>query len=206
MRVFLAIPAGLAFLTLGNALLQAQSLGDLAREEEARRKKIKTVSKVYTNQDLRDTPSPPAPAPAPAPAPLAPPAPAAAGTPSTTASSPAASTPAAPAPDGVKPTATSAEAASKRDESYWRERMRLARTTLDRNETYIAALQSRVNALTTDFVNRDDPAQRAVIAAERKRALGELERLKTQIELDHKAIADLQEEARRASVPPGWLR
>ena len=58
----------------------------------------------------------------------------------------------------------------------------------------------------TDFVNRDDPAQRAVLASDRQKAIGELDRLKKQIEADKKAIADLEEEARRANVPPGWLR
>ena len=67
-------------------------------------------------------------------------------------------------------------------------------------------LQTRVNSLATDFVNRDDPAQRGVLASERQKALGELDRLKKQIEATKKAIADLEEEARRANVPPGWLR
>ena len=48
--------------------------------------------------------------------------------------------------------------------------------------------------------------QRAVIDRNRQRALGELDRLKKAIEGSKKAIADLEEEARRASVPPGWLR
>jgi hypothetical protein len=38
------------------------------------------------------------------------------------------------------------------------------------------------------------------------KAIAELERLKTVLEQQNKAVVDLQEEARRASVPPGWLR
>jgi hypothetical protein len=38
------------------------------------------------------------------------------------------------------------------------------------------------------------------------KALGELDRLKQAIQNDLKAITDLEEEARRAGVPPGWLR
>ena len=67
-------------------------------------------------------------------------------------------------------------------------------------------MQTRVNALTTDFVNRDDPAQRGIIERDRQRALTELDRLKKQIVDDQKAITDIEEEARRAGVPPGWLR
>ena len=84
--------------------------------------------------------------------------------------------------------------------------MKELQTQLQRDQTYVDALQTRVNSLATDFVNRDDPAQRAVLASDRQKALGELDRLKKQIEATKKAIADLEEEARRANVPPGWLR
>jgi len=48
--------------------------------------------------------------------------------------------------------------------------------------------------------------QRAVIDRNRQRALGELDRLKKAIDGGKKAIAALEEEARRSSVPAGWLR
>jgi hypothetical protein len=63
-----------------------------------------------------------------------------------------------------------------------------------------------VNALTNDFYARDDPAQRAVIASNRNRALAEMERVKQDIVDATRAIADIEEEARKAGVPPGWLR
>jgi len=93
-----------------------------------------------------------------------------------------------------------------KDQKYWNTRITDLRTQLDRDQTFADALQSRINALTTDFVNRDDPAQRAVIERDRQKADSELERLKTQIDTDKKATSDLEEEARRAGVPPGWLR
>ena len=68
------------------------------------------------------------------------------------------------------------------------------------------SLQSRINALTTDFVNRDDPAQRAKIEADRKAALAELERVKKELDEQTKAITAIEDEARRAGVPAGWLR
>jgi len=48
-----------------------------------------------------------------------------------------------------------------------------------------------------------DPAQRAVIARDRQNALDELTASRKDILYDKKAIADLQEEARRSGVPPG---
>lgn len=173
--IVLAQALGLATLSAG------QSLGDVARQEEARRKTIPAPSKVYTNESLRDE-APPAP-------------------PSTTAAAPAA-TPAAEPDDDAAPAAT----APPRDEKYWRGRIETARTALTRARTFQEALQTRINSLSADFVNRDDPAQRNVIAAERQKALAELDRLKQEIADTEKAIAAIEEDARRANVPPGWLR
>ena len=60
--------------------------------------------------------------------------------------------------------------------------------------------------LSADFVNRDDPAQRNVITADRQKATDELARVKTEIAQFQKAITDIQDEARRANVPAGWAR
>ena len=84
--------------------------------------------------------------------------------------------------------------------------MKELQTQLDRDQSYADALQNKINSLTADFTARDDPAQRAVIARDKQKALDELNRLKQAIQDDKKAIADLEEEARRAGVPPGWLR
>jgi hypothetical protein len=164
----------------------AQSLGDVARKEEARRKTVKKPSKVYTNDNLKNVDPPSEPVPSPEPQATA--------TPVTPDSSAAATSP---APN---------DAAGARDEKYWRNRLDTERTALSRAQTFQEALQSRVNALSTDFVNRDDPAQRNVIAADRQKALAELDRVKKEAAQHQKAIADIQEEGRRAGVPAGWLR
>jgi hypothetical protein len=171
----------------GAAPLFAQSLADLAKKEEERRKAIAAPAKVYTNKDLM------APPPMSTPPPPAPGAPAAA--------APAAGTDAA--KDKEK------EAKDKepaKDQAYWSGRMKNLTAEIARNETYAEALQTRINSLLTDFTNRDDPAQRAVIERDRQRALAELNRLNQAIVDGKKAVADLEEEARRAGVPPGWLR
>jgi hypothetical protein len=172
----------------------AQSLGDLAKKEAERRKAVKAPGKVYTNDSLSSSPSPIAPA-----APAAPPpAPAAPGSASTQK-----------APDAAADKSKASETASadrKVQESAWRQRMQAAREALQRSQVLADALQSRINALTSDFTSRDDPAQRDIVAVDRQKALAELERVKTDIAKNTKAIEDLQTEARRAGVPPGWLR
>ncbi|MGH9331880.1 MAG: hypothetical protein ACRD09_15685, partial [Vicinamibacterales bacterium] len=63
-----------------------------------------------------------------------------------------------------------------------------------------------VNALSTDLVNRDDPVQRAGIGTDRQRALAEMERVRGDVDKLKKQIVEIEEEARVAGVPPGWLR
>jgi hypothetical protein len=166
----------------------AQSLGDVARQEEARRKAVAAPGKVYTNESLKAVPP---------------------STPSTAA--PVSSQPAAPATpslaQGQKSEAKPAPPVDEaKTEAFWRQRMKEARDGLARSQTFAEALQSRINALSTDFVNRDDPAQRSAIETDRQKAIAELERVRREISQYQKVIEDTQEEARKAGIPPGWLR
>ena len=168
----------------------AQNLADVARAEEARRKAVKGEVKVYTNENLRgaDGGTPPAP-----PVPAAP----AAAAPGTTAK------PAAPGTN--KPAAPSA-ADSLKDEKFWRDRLTAARDAVRRSQTFADALQSQINGLYTEFVNMSDPAQRALIEQKRLAAIAEQDRVKADIGKHTKALADIEDEARKANVPAGWLR
>ena len=84
--------------------------------------------------------------------------------------------------------------------------MTSARDALERDEVLADAMQSRINGLQTDIVNRDDPAQQGQLRQQLARALAELDRLKKLVETDRKAIADIQNEATQQGVPPGWIR
>jgi hypothetical protein len=182
------------------AAASAQSLADVARAEDARRGRLPKQAKVYTNQDLKRDPTAPNSAPAPAPTMGS-----SAGQTGATAgggSSPSAGTGAAQAPAAAAP----AEPEPARTEQYWRERMTAARASQQRSQMFASALQSQINALTTDFVNRDDPAQRAVIEQNRLKAMAELERVQRDVAASTKAIRDIEDEARKAGVPAGWLR
>jgi hypothetical protein len=175
---------------------RAQSLADVAREEEARRRTIKNPSKVYTNKDLVPVPPPSAPSAAPA------------------TSDQGAKSSAGPQPAGdlehvaAAPASVSAEPekGKTKDQADWSGRMKALQLQLDRDRTLAEALQSRINALTADFTSRDDPVQRSLIGVDRQKALDELDRMRRSVVADQKALADFEEEARRASVPPGWLR
>ena len=184
MKRVIAITA--AALVAGTYLLSAQGsmtkpLPDVAKAEEERRKTIKKPSKVYTNTNLTpDTTKPVAPPPS------------AAATAASGNATPGNASPAAPG--------------EKRDQAYWSGRISAARTQLDRTRLFADALQSRINALSADFVNRDNPVEKRKLEEDRKASLAELERVKKEIETQTKAIAAIEDEARKAGVPTGWLR
>ena len=108
-------------------------------------------------------------------------------------------------PGEAKPAEEKA-AEEKHDEKWWRERVATAGAALDRDQGLAAAMQSHVNALTTDWTNRDNPVQKAQIFDERQRALAELDRLKKTVTSDRGAIDAIQQDARRQGIPPGWIR
>src|SRR5262245_25957400 len=162
------------------AWAQTPTLGELAKQEQERRKNQKTPAKVYTKKDL--PPSPPAPPSQPA----------------------GSSTPAAPADESKQAEKKPAE--DEKDEAWWKNRINQVREEQRRNEMFAEALQTRINSLSTDFVNRDDPFQRAKIGEDRDKAIAELARVKADVDRAKKQIEDIEEEARKAGVPPGWLR
>jgi hypothetical protein len=189
-RARLVVAGSLAGLLLSAFAASAQNppLAEVARKEEERRKTTKPPTKVLTNKDLPTVSNPVPPADQSHPSP--PPEP--------------------PKLDAAKP--AEADSAEKdkddkgKDEAWWRGRMSGAREQLHRDEVLLDALQSRINGLTSDFTGRDDPYQRAKIGEDRQKAIAELERVKAEIVDLKKKIEDIEEEARRAGVPPGWLR
>ncbi len=164
--------------------VRAQSLADVAKQEENRRKDVKAPAKLYTNKDF--------------------------GAPPPVFSSPTPVDDKKPAVADDKGKDQGKDAAPKdtavKDQKYWSDKRKELDAKLERDKVLAEAMQSRINGLTADFAARSDPAQRAVIERDRLRALAELDALQKTIKEDQKAIADFNEDARKASVPPGWLR
>ena len=166
-------------------LAQGQALADVAKKEADRRKVQPPATKVYTNKDLPESAQkPPAPAPA--------------------TETPAPADPVAAATE-QKPEEKQPQGEQK-DEAWWKGRITQVREEVRRNQMFAEALQSRINALTRDYTNRDNPPQRRAIGEQRVAAVNELSRVMQDIERGKKQIADIEEEARQANVPPGWLR
>lgn len=193
--MMIRVSIAIALMAVGAGWARAQSLAEVARDEAARRKAVATPGKVYTNNDLKPDFTRPAPPPA------------------TPESAPSGGRGAAAVPEaGAAGGATqggaqgTAQGGEVRDQAYWSSRMADARATLDRSQAFAQALQNRIDMLWTDFVNRGDPVQQRAIEQERNKALAELEALKKEIAANQKAVADIEDEARRTGVPAGWLR
>jgi hypothetical protein len=157
----------------------AASLVELARQEQKRRTTVKTGSHVYSDKDLaRPADAPPS----------------------------AAATAPAIAPDQKPAAKPEPKDPNEKDEAWWRGRITQAREAQRRGETFRNALQSQINALATDSVNRDDPYQRAKAGQDRQKAADELTRVTAEVDAAKKEIVAIEEEARQAGAPPGWLR
>ena len=206
-----AIAAGILLCVLAATPGLSAQLGSVAKKE-AERRKTAPSGKVYTNDSLSPAPEPSS-------------APARSGSDAAPAASSSSDTDKSAADKSAKDKSTTDKSAAdttdkaapskqvsadpadrKKEEAEWRERIKSARESLDRAKSYADALQIKINSLNTDFVNRDDPVQRAAIAAERDKSLAEMDRLKKEIVEHTKKIATIQQDARQAGAPPGWVR
>ena len=182
-KAVLGVIIGVVVLTAASARAeQAPTLGELALKEQARRKALKESgpARVLTNDDLPRGVAPVSPAPGGAPA--------------------------AAAANTTKPEEPAKPEDPSKTEVWWKQRMNQEREALRRNEMFAEALQTRINSLTNDFASRDDPYQRARIGEDRVKAVAELERVNGEAAAIRKRIAEIEEEARKSGVPPGWLR
>lgn len=179
---------GLVGIIAFSGVARSQSLADVARNEEARRKAIKAPAKTYTNDDLRRYPVTST-------TDVAPPA---GDAKAATAAGVQAENPSGPAKDATP--------SVDQGEEHWRKLITEARSTFARSSTYLEALQSRVTTLTSDFYAREDSAQRGAIWSQRTKVLDDMERLKKDMAEQEKAIAKIEADARRANIPPGWIR
>jgi hypothetical protein len=197
MKLFTSLVTGTLLIVAVSA--RAQSLGDIARKEAERRKAAPAATKTYTNDDLKKLPPNSDDARA-VDAVKAGDAKAADALKAGEVGKPADAKATDVKPDAVVP------GEPAKDEKFWRARIQAVREDIRRNEMFKEALQTRINSLTNDFAARDDPYQRAQIADDRQKALAEMNRIGEDIEKAKKSITEIEEEARKAGVPPGWIR
>ena len=189
----LALPLVATVLLLASEASGQTPLVDAAQRERARRAAIPPEEKarVYTNDDLRDSGGLtigvlPASTAAPA-------------------ASDRGSGPEAVSDEGG-PDASEPEATAVRDEDYWRTRIAAARDARARAALTASALQNRSDGLWAQFTAIDDPVQRGIVERQRLEALAALEETRAERDRLDGELREIEDEARRAGVPPGWLR
>jgi hypothetical protein len=157
----------------------AQSLGEVAARTNKERKG--KGGKVYTNDDLTEVHSGPERLAGPITA-----APAAAGTTTAAPSSP---------PSTMDPA------------QRWRRDAKQRRDAIAAAEAKVAGLQSRLDVLTADRdpINVMDPNRLQTLEVEKAKVRAELDAAKDGLAQARQALEDLQEAARKAFVPSGWL-
>jgi hypothetical protein len=91
-----------------------------------------------------------------------------------------------------------------RREARWRRRAEEGRAAVRAAEIRVAQLESEANRRFTDLLQTCGQAigPRASLA----RAMDDFEQAKSDLATAKQALEDLEEEARRSSIPPGWLR
>lgn len=165
-------------LVAGVGSVSAQSLADVARKEEARRQKLAKPSKVYTDADVQRY------------------------APATPGAQEAATT-VTPLDANGKPIGQQAAAEGLPvDEAGWRARLQNARDGVDRNRLLLSALeqQARAAARRAGTPEGDEPA------ADGSSRAAEIKRLKAEMDEFRATLANADEDARKAGVPPGWVR
>ena len=185
MRLHILALLMIAAIGLGRAPVAGQSLADVAKKEEERRKTAKPADKTVHEQGPRHAATRHAVS---APA------------------KPAASTDAT-AKETGKPAEQEKEKEPVKDQAYWAGRMKELHTQLDRDQTYADAL---ADAHQRALDRLRQPRRSGAARRDRRRPPEGARRARPPEEArstaTKKAIADLEEEARRAGVPPGWLR
>jgi hypothetical protein len=171
-------------LVAGVVASSAQSLADVARQEEVRRKDVKAPSKVYTDADVQKY------------------------APVTAGAQAAATTVTALDASGAPVGQAAAAAGLPTDEAGWRARMQNARDGLDRDRLLLSALEQQATRAALRKSSGAAPAdgQDAAAGDDVAGRAAEVKRLKAEIDSFRETLANAEEDARKAGVPPGWVR
>jgi DNA repair exonuclease SbcCD ATPase subunit len=105
------------------------------------------------------------------------------------------------------PEAATTETDKSNDEAYWKDKYKDAADHVQEAEQKIQKLQDEMNALKIAFYAEEDGvAGRPKINSEIEKQFDQIEVAKKDLETAKQQLEDLEEDARKAGVPPGWVR
>lgn len=191
-----------AILVGGAADLEAQSLADVAARAQEQRKTVQKESRLYTNADLQPVAAPTVASPA---AVSATDTTAATAAPATAAGNHASAE--APLSEADAPGAVEVpyKPRLKRDETHWRERAHLLRSTLDRLRENVTGFQGRAASLRTQMESAP-PDQVPSLSRELQLVTGTLARYEAELRNIDRDWTAFERRARAANIPQDWIQ
>lgn len=187
------LPLGFCVAALAAPAAEAQSLGEVAKAEAARRAAVKNKGQVITDKDIKPAD----------PQLLAPKTDATSAGQTSDPAAAAAGTPGAEGeaiPEPMKPR-------EKRDEAYWRKRFAETRGAVTRAQQDAADVQSRIQAIELELQNSQLPAaRRGELQVEKDSALAALKKFKQDAADLAGELAGLEQRAKDAKIDPAWTR
>lgn len=191
-----------AILVGGAADLEAQSLADVAERAQEQRKMVQKESRVYTNADLQPVAAPTVASPAAVSATDTTAATAAPATAAGNHASAEASLSEADAPGAVE---VPYKPRLKRDETHWRERAHLLRSTLDHLRENVTGFQGRAASLRSQMESAP-PDQVPSLSHELQLVTGTLARYEAELRSIDADWTAFERRARAANIPQAWIQ
>ena len=178
---------GLLFVFLVSvSFAQDSTLAEVAKKEKERRAKLK-ASKTFTNKDVEEWKAK-----------------------QKSSGALIEGESAAPAGEGQTAESETAQPSKEGDvsnnEEYWRKKAQDADERLKKAEEKVNGVQSDINALNRAWYSGDMDDQRRQVEYERGKRLEDIETAKKELEEAKQAQEGLEDEARQAGAPPGWVR
>jgi len=112
------------------------------------------------------------------------------------------------ADDGEVASGEGRSAGRQGKEAYWRGRAARLRQAVEEADAKVRDLEARITSLRNDMspTNTQDPNRLQTRDRELREAMDSLDVARREADTARKALADLDDEARRAGALPGWVR
>lgn len=182
-KVFLGFGLILLFMSCVNLAIGSQ-VADVAKKEKERRNKISAPGKVFTNADIAAFKAKQG------------------DTSSNAVSDETESSDETPDYNVALPP----DPHSPANEKYWKDRMKQATDHLQELQSKANDLQKTISGLMLNVSNYDGVVAGPQLNAQLGQMKDQLASTQEEIKSAQQAMEDLQEEARKAGVPPGWMR
>jgi hypothetical protein len=108
--------------------------------------------------------------------------------------------------EAAAPAAARSEAQKTKQPGYWKDQQTELEGRISLLKEEIEAGQSQLNKLWSDFYIRNIPAEQQAIREQIANLTAQIEQKKLFLSEAESQLEDFFEKARKAGVPPGWLR